>query len=217
MPADETEYRELLGAIERRLSDDFALYERVRRLASLPETVQARVLELFRSPEGKPAEMTLKPYQAVTPHIAFGFENGLAATLAWRPRAGAAGFAEEFSNALDLTLADRGGSRWFTLEVAAPWWELRRAEALSLLAAARLEGDVHASIEVYVWDRAGGRHTVGSRAFRFEAAAPMLQLDLPIAIPDDIVLDERRDPKVVLFLPREPQSLTLDHLWLRLH
>jgi hypothetical protein len=217
MATEESEYRDLLAAVERHLADGFGLYERVRRLGSLPETLQSRVLALFRPPTGNNAERPLAPYAEIAPHAAFGFEEGLAGTLAWRPRVSPAGFADEFGAALEIELVATGGSRWFTLELAAPWWEIRTARTLSVAAGARHDQDLYASIEIFVWDRGGTRHTIASRAFLLESAAPILQLDLPIAIPDEIVLDEEREPKVVLFLPREPHRLTLDHLWLRLH
>ncbi|HVV94379.1 MAG TPA: hypothetical protein VHD15_13265 [Hyphomicrobiales bacterium] len=217
MAAQDKDFRDLLGAVEHQLAASFALYERVRRLASLPETLQSRTLELFRRDGDAGAEVRLEPYAKVTPHAAFGFEQGLAATLAWRDRTVPAGFAEEFGHAVEITIADGGGSRWFALEIDAPWWEIRRAAALSVVAAARFDGDFRASLEVFVWDHAGTRHTIASRAFLFEAAASTLQLNLPIAIPPEIVLDESREPRVALFLPRDPTRLTLDHLWLRLH
>jgi len=166
---------------------------------------------LFSRPMLDPSETAVKAYSDIAPGVQIGFEPSGSATLAVEPRRD---FSHSPAHCLNtFTLRYSGKSRWFTLELALDWEELRNVDRYQIGLYVRADREAPGHVVLRLPRIAGGAVDHRLADFRLAPEERSCHCSGPLAWRGLSDPDAKRRPKLIFFFdPASNLALKFDYL-----
>lgn len=208
------DYAQRLAAQLDALIGEFAsLHSQILTGGAPAQSLQTRLVQLFRQPVTGRIVQDLTPYQTLPTGASVGFENGGLVMLTVEPKLDHSVSPESCANTLEFGV--RGRTRWLSLEIPCDWADISSARRYQLGIYATVNRDVSGRAFLRLPGKDGKPIDVVFRQFDLMEGRRNINAAGELSLPDLLLVDTEKQPKFCIDMQTEGLddfSLKLNYL-----